>query len=1163
MAHQPGGGGAGSPYVGSLSMADKLRVAASKGQEDKVQELIKAGANFEPDREGRTALHYAALNGLSEICRILVNHGSDVDSQDSWGYTALLRAVTQGHLAVADILIREGANLDRPEDMHGNAPIHEAAWNGFSKTVELLVKNNCNVFAINKAGFSALHLAAQNGHNQTARVLLYAGISPDMKNTYGDTALHTAARYGHAGVTRIIISAHCKLNEHNKNGDTALHITAALKRRKICKLLLEAGVDTSVRNKQNETAVDVAKRKDHPEIVVMVTSQQARTRHHHHTTKLKPDWMLEGPEVFPDSEHPIKEVPKQEQPKKEKRSFFFRKKKSKEKDKPAPPPTKPTLMTKLGFGYPPRQSVQGLFSQYVNKPGYQYYSDLAGNIKQGPVGYAPSCQCGPALKKLEHKMESDRDNLYEHIDASHQVLKDRIDLLDKRTTQQVYAIDKLTKERLEAEETHCRERISQQIEQERVGNTTRLNSHGETIKADLRDWVETRLHDLGKEHINQPQDDSGLYYRDIFTGATQQGGGRLFRTRSDETLSQSDYSMKNKKRNFYESRQAAMQSIRAWQVPNYRKDTSRSRDLYRPQSSRNVQGAGGGEDRERSKSSHHLPPSHMVPKPTDNRKQFQSAHDVGRNSRPVLHVIQADIHQPQEQTEYSGGHRYESGPTGYYPYKTPAIRQPIQQGPEPGRFQPSRPQTQTYHNEGAIPKQNGQHQASLSPERPSVFSRLEPSPVAYCPQRRTEGRSPSVSRAPQSPTFTYKDSNIPTHSEQQANLVQRGPTGERGQASRTASVPGPSKPPSLSIHDNYSRLHVNEGNYSSGAPWTRGVGGEHLPSRGGAMDNLGRISDSNPTGRGRPPARYDGYSQRAQGESGIGGRYEAAPPSVSHTSLVGRYSNPAGESRYDNSRVWAYPQGSEIKIVSERHPTGNIPQYKHAPPYNSTRTLHEQSTSPQKTPQSAHSFSIMAALCKSEPFLSKVHQNSQASFGQCEPVNMSSGAPDSQCRASPQDPAALTISGKDDSGSNRSNPDSGYSSRIYGNRLNFSGFQGSSPRTPTSPLDPSHFSAGTPSSSFSTDQNLSTPASTGSQRNSPSTHTSTSPDYEQQQVHRHIASHIHNWYERRLKGSTGGDGPRGDQPIPPPKYVNNNNQSLDLNTSSANDPYSNMQGSDV
>ena len=32
------------------SPEDKLRAAASKGQVDKVQELLKAGAGFEPDR---------------------------------------------------------------------------------------------------------------------------------------------------------------------------------------------------------------------------------------------------------------------------------------------------------------------------------------------------------------------------------------------------------------------------------------------------------------------------------------------------------------------------------------------------------------------------------------------------------------------------------------------------------------------------------------------------------------------------------------------------------------------------------------------------------------------------------------------------------------------------------------------------------------------------------------------------------------------------------------------------------------------------------------------------------------------------------------------------------------------------------------------------------
>ena len=69
---------------------------------------------------------------------------------------------------------------------HGNAALHEAAWNGFSATLEILIKNKANVHLLNKQGFSALHLAAQNGHNQSARLLLFAGCDSNLQNKVSD-----------------------------------------------------------------------------------------------------------------------------------------------------------------------------------------------------------------------------------------------------------------------------------------------------------------------------------------------------------------------------------------------------------------------------------------------------------------------------------------------------------------------------------------------------------------------------------------------------------------------------------------------------------------------------------------------------------------------------------------------------------------------------------------------------------------------------------------------------------------------------------------------------------------------------------------------------------------------------------------------------------------
>lgn len=182
-------------------------------------------------------------------------------------------------------------------------------------------------------------------------------------------------------------------------------------------------------------------------------------------------------------------------------------------------------------------------------------------VFQGPIGYTPLCQCGPAVHKLEERVESNKENIYEHIDASNQVLHQRLDQLDKRTSQQVFAIDKLTKERLQREEHNCHGRISKRMQEER---NYMLQKYTEQTRMEVDDWLQAKLSSYG-HCLNHHHDDTALPNNNIFTDIHENANGRLFRSRSDETLSQSDYSGKFRKRKFYESRQAAMQQLRAWQ----------------------------------------------------------------------------------------------------------------------------------------------------------------------------------------------------------------------------------------------------------------------------------------------------------------------------------------------------------------------------------------------------------------------------------------------------------------------------------------------------------------------------------------------------------------------------------------------------------------------
>ena len=81
-----------------------------------------------------------------------------------------------------------------------------------------------------------------------------------------------------------------------QNGDTALHIAAAMGRRKLTKILLESGCDRDSKNKQSETALDISRRKNLVDIMVIlqnpppILSQHeredqadaSRDRHHQH-----------------------------------------------------------------------------------------------------------------------------------------------------------------------------------------------------------------------------------------------------------------------------------------------------------------------------------------------------------------------------------------------------------------------------------------------------------------------------------------------------------------------------------------------------------------------------------------------------------------------------------------------------------------------------------------------------------------------------------------------------------------------------------------------------------------------------------------------------------------------------------------------------------------
>lgn len=80
----------------------------------------------------------------------------------------------------------------------------------------------------------------------------------------------------------------------------------------------------------------------------------------------------------------------------------------------------------------PKPKLDSLPTDPLRK-GEQYYLDLAGNIRKGPVGVGYTCYCAPLFKHMEERLERDKKELKDHIDQAHAKLGHRVAGLEHRT----------------------------------------------------------------------------------------------------------------------------------------------------------------------------------------------------------------------------------------------------------------------------------------------------------------------------------------------------------------------------------------------------------------------------------------------------------------------------------------------------------------------------------------------------------------------------------------------------------------------------------------------------------------------------------------------------------------------------------------------------------
>ena len=140
--------------------------------------LIKTKSNYnvpdikEPDEQGNTALHLAALGKNAEMIKVLM----------------------------VEISVKR-------VNKEGMTPLHIAAGTGVIEGIRAILEHEGSQAIINTediSGRTPLLLASSSGNKEVVTLLLRKGASMQIKNKHRESPLHFCARFGHAGVMKLL-----------------------------------------------------------------------------------------------------------------------------------------------------------------------------------------------------------------------------------------------------------------------------------------------------------------------------------------------------------------------------------------------------------------------------------------------------------------------------------------------------------------------------------------------------------------------------------------------------------------------------------------------------------------------------------------------------------------------------------------------------------------------------------------------------------------------------------------------------------------------------------------------------------------------------------------------------------------------------------------------
>ena len=221
-----------------------LHYAAQVDDVEAAQMLLKAGARADAaNRHGSTPLSLAAINGSAAMIGALLDAGAAANGVVANGQTVLMTAARSGNPAAVRLLLDRGANVAAQEDLLGETALMWAASENHAEVVSLLIARGADPNATSKAlsfpkdrfglegvltilprgGWPALMYAARDGANRAAAALVDGGAAVNAADVEGTTPLLRAIQNAHWDTAAVLLEKGADPNLADSTGTAALY----------------------------------------------------------------------------------------------------------------------------------------------------------------------------------------------------------------------------------------------------------------------------------------------------------------------------------------------------------------------------------------------------------------------------------------------------------------------------------------------------------------------------------------------------------------------------------------------------------------------------------------------------------------------------------------------------------------------------------------------------------------------------------------------------------------------------------------------------------------------------------------------------------------------------------------------------------------------------